>query len=90
MSLDLSTLSDLLQSIVVAVVIVLAVFAWRWLRVALERGQLAAQNEALAQISIYASVFVTAAEQMLSKSPNRTAPISAHPSGRPRWPDAQS
>ena len=69
MTLDLSYLSIILQSLVVAVVIVLAVFAWRWLRVALERGLLGAQNEALAQIMVYARIFVAAAEQTLGKQP---------------------
>lgn len=69
MQFDLSYLSILLQSIVVAVVIVLAVFAWRWLRVALGRGQLGAENEALAQVAMYAKIFVAAAEQTMSKQP---------------------
>lgn len=69
MSADLSYLSVLLQSIAVAVAIFLAVAAWRWLRVALERGQLGAENEALAQVATYARIFVAAAEQTLSKQP---------------------
>lgn len=69
MTFDLSTFSIILQSIAVAVVIVLAVFAWRWLRVALDRGQLGAQNDALAQIMVYARIFVAAAEQTLGKQP---------------------
>ncbi|MBP8291133.1 MAG: hypothetical protein KAX65_00080 [Caldilineaceae bacterium] len=69
MTFDLSTFSILLQSIAVAVVIVLAVFAWRWLRVALDRGQLQAQNDAIAQIMVYARIFVAAAEQTLAKQP---------------------
>lgn len=69
MTFDLSTISILLQSILVAVVIVLAVAAWRWLRVALDRGQLQAQNDAIAQITVYARIFVAAAEQTLTKSP---------------------
>ena len=69
MSADLSYVSVILQSIAVAVVIFLAVAGWRWLRVALERGQLQAQNEALAQLTVYAKIFVNAAEQTLSKQP---------------------
>jgi hypothetical protein len=69
MTFDLSTISIFLQSILVAVVIVLCVFAWRWLRVALDRGQLQAQNEALAQLTVYAKIFVNAAEQTLTKQP---------------------
>jgi hypothetical protein len=69
MSADLSYLSVILQSIAVAVAIFLAVAAWRWLRVALERGQLGAENEALAQVATYARIFVAAAEQTLSKQP---------------------
>ena len=69
MQLDLSYFSILLQSIFVAVVIVLAVFAWRWLRVALDRGELAAQGEALAQVALYAKIFVAAAEQTMQKQP---------------------
>lgn len=69
MSADLSYLSVFLQSIAVAVAIFLAVAAWRWLRVALERGQLGAENEALAQVATYACIFVAAAEQTLSKQP---------------------
>ena len=69
MSADLSYLSVILQSIAVVVVIFLAVAAWRWLRVALERGQLGAENEALAQVATYARIFVAAAEQTLSKQP---------------------
>ncbi len=69
MTFDLSYLSIFLQSILVAVAIILAVAAWRWLRVALDRGQLGAQNEALAQIAVYARVFVAAAEQTLGKQP---------------------
>ena len=69
MTFDLSYLSIFLQSILVAVAIILAVAAWRWLRVALDRGQLGAQNEALAQIAVYARVFVAAAEQTLAKQP---------------------
>lgn len=69
MTFDLSAISILLQSIAVAVVIVLAVFAWRWLRVALDRGQLQAQNDAIAQIMVYARIFVAAAEQTLAKQP---------------------
>lgn len=69
MTFDPSTISIFLQSILVAVAIVLAVAAWRWLRVALDRGQLGAQNDALAQIAVYARVFVAAAEQTLGKQP---------------------
>ena len=69
MSADLSYLSVILQSIAVVVVIFLAVAGWRWLRVALERGQLQAQNEALAQLTVYAKIFVAAAEQTMSKRP---------------------
>lgn len=69
MTFDPSTISIFLQSILAAVAIVLAVAAWRWLRVALDRGQLGAQNEALAQIAVYARVFVAAAEQTLGKQP---------------------
>jgi len=69
MSADLSYLSVFLQSIAVVVAIFLAVAAWRWLRVALDRGQLGAQNDALAQIMVYARIFVAAAEQTLAKQP---------------------
>ena len=69
MTFDLSAISIILQSIAVAVVIVLAIFAWRWLRVALDRGQLQAQNDAISQIMVYARIFVAAAEQTLNKSP---------------------
>jgi len=69
MSADLSYLSVFLQSIAVVVVIFLAVAGWRWLRVALERGQLQAQNEALAQLTVYAKIFVNAAEQTMRKQP---------------------
>ncbi|MBP8293415.1 MAG: hypothetical protein KAX65_11630 [Caldilineaceae bacterium] len=69
MQFDLSNLSIILQSILVATVIVLCIFAWRWLRVALDRGQLGAQNDALAQIMVYARIFVAAAEQTMAKQP---------------------
>ena len=69
MSADLSYLSVFLQSIAVVVAIFLAVAGWRWLRVALDRGQLQAQNEALAQLTVYAKIFVNAAEQTMSKQP---------------------
>lgn len=69
MSADLSYLSVILQSIAVVVVIFLAVAGWRWLRVALERGRLGAENDALAQVAIYARIFVAAAEQTMSKQP---------------------
>lgn len=69
MSADLSYLSVFLQSIAVVVAIFLAVAGWRWLRVALDRGQLGAENEALAQVATYARIFVAAAEQTMSKQP---------------------
>lgn len=69
MSADLSYVSVILQSIAVVVVIFLAVAGWRWLRVALERGRLGAENDALAQVAIYARIFVAAAEQTMSKQP---------------------
>lgn len=64
-----ASVTVLAQSIVAIVAIVLAVAVWRWLRVALASGQLAAENAALAQLAAYASVFVAAAEQTLDKSP---------------------
>ncbi len=63
------TVSAVVQSILAIVAIVVAVAVWRWLRVALDNGSLAAQNQALAQIAAYASVFVAAAEQTMSKQP---------------------
>jgi hypothetical protein len=65
----IQTISVILQSTLVAVVIVAVILAWRWLKVALNRGELQAQNETLAQLTVYAKIFVNAAEQTLAKQP---------------------
>lgn len=65
----LQTISILLQSTLVAGVIVAVVFAWRWLKVSLMRGEIEAQNGALMQLAAYARVFVAAAEQTMTKAP---------------------